>query len=73
MSVIQMVFYRKKKSFATLGPQGGDVHGSQELLEVEVLFCVLVAEDPEDGVDEGHGVASGKQVLHSMFFNFLDS
>jgi len=34
---------------------------------------VLVAENPEDGVDEGHGVASGKQVLHSMFFNFLDS
>ena len=50
--------------FFLFRPQGCHVHGGQELPEVEELFLVrLVAEDPEDGVDEGHRVAAGKQVL----------
>ena len=42
-----------------------DVHGSQELLEVQILSDLVLgaAEGPEDGVAEGDAVAVRKQVL----------
>ena len=51
---LQLLFLRSER---------GDVHGGEELLEVEGLFAVFVAEDSEDGGDEGKSVAAGKEVL----------